>query len=91
MGKGLSRAFSPIVAVAAMMAALGDTGSSTFQFKIGDIRRKAERWAHKMSHGGIRSGMTYKPNGPKECARRLRQKAAGTYTPNYVHGNQYVS
>jgi len=84
MGKGLSRAFSPIVAVAAMMAALGRSGASALQ--TGDIRRKAERWAHKMTHGGSRSGMIYKPNGPKECARRVAQ---GNIGQQYVHGKQY--
>ena len=27
--------------------------------------------------------------GATECARRVKQRALGTLTPNYVHGNQY--
>ena len=33
---------------------------------------------------------SHKPNGDKECARRRAQMAAGTATPNYVHGAQYA-
>jgi len=38
---------------------------------------------------GFRRCTFFKPNGEKECARR-RQIKAGTMTPNYVHGNQYL-
>ena len=79
MGRGLSRAFTgPAAAVGMMMASLSrakhKTGESIFSaFDLDKIRKSAEKWAAKMAGGGRIPGRSYKPNGPKECARRVAQ------------------
>ena len=53
------------------------------------IARALKRLA-RLAAGGRAPGKTYKPNGAKECARRVAQMNAGTYTPNYIKGASYV-
>lgn len=54
-----------------------------------DFARKAQKQLMKAMGGGRVAGKKYRPNGFKECARRVRQMKAGTMTANYVHGDQY--
>jgi hypothetical protein len=79
--------------VAGMMKSLasmvGDAQQGISMFQFASIGKRAQRWLDKMAHGGRIAGKTYKPNGAKECARRVRQMRAGTYTPNYVKGASY--
>lgn len=67
---------------AAVMAQLTGRDQERYRYRV-------NRYLQKIAGGGRRMGKTYRPNGKRECERRRRQKAAGTLTRNYVHGEQY--
>ena len=97
MGRGLSRAFTGMQAavmsmVAGMNTAVYKDGNNVFsQLDIKKSMRAAERRLAKIAGGGRAKGNCSKPHqGAQECAKRVRQRAAGTHTPNYVHGMQYA-
>ena len=58
---------------------------------IGQPKGKGQRRGKIMRAFGLPRSTHWKPNGLKECARRVAQREAGTMTPNYVHGNQYLT
>ena len=59
--------------IAGISKMVGDTQHGISMFDFANVGKRAQRWLEKMAGGGRISGRTYKPNGAKECARRVRQ------------------
>ena len=84
MKGGSSRAYMAMAAAATAMLRQFRSG-----YQADAFRYRAGKQLAKIAGGGRIRGKRWKrPNGPKECARRIRQGIAGTC---YEHGGQYPS